>query len=399
MLAQAAPKVEPKVPLQGWCGLNARCEGPQLPIDDSDGGCPCQPKCKSGRAWGRQIDTLEIKPGDAITDSAEAYYLMRQRGIENVIIMGVHTNMCVLGRPFGIRQLVGQGLNVVLVRDMTDTMYNPQMRPQADHFRGTELVVEHIEKYWCPTITSSDFLGGAAFRFQEDRRPQVVFLISDDEYPAAETLPEFAQSLRDRFSYDCVVVLGHSKQDLNGIEALKTADLAVLFVRRRALPKEQVDMLRAYLDAGKPLVALRTASHAFSINGSAPAGSEQWPSFDADVLGCHYHGHGPNAAGTDVALVAEANHPILTGVEPAAWHSLGSIYNVQPVAENATILAVGSTSDDREPIAWTWQCKASRVFYTSLGHRDDFTKPQFRTMLTNAVHWALGRPIPAPAAD
>ena len=107
--------------------------------------------------------------GDAITDSAEAYYLMRERGITNVIVMGVHINMCVLGRPFAIRQLVSQGQNVLLMRDMTDSMYNHLKRPYVSHFRGTELVVEHIERYWCPSITSADFLGGLPFRFKDDR--------------------------------------------------------------------------------------------------------------------------------------------------------------------------------------------------------------------------------------
>ena len=94
---------------------------------------------------------------------------MKQRGIENVIVMGVHTNMCVLGRPFSIRQMVYQGQNVVLMRDMTDTMYNSRMRPFVPHFRGTDLVVEHIEKYWCPTVVSTDFTGKPAFRFAADQ--------------------------------------------------------------------------------------------------------------------------------------------------------------------------------------------------------------------------------------
>lgn len=167
-LAQQAPPVEPKVPLIQWCHLD-RSREPPLPIDDSDGGCDDQPPCPTGSPWRKQIDTLKIEPGDAITDSAEAYYLIQQRGIDNVILMGVHTNMCVLGRPFGIRQMVYQGKNVVLMRDMTDTMYNSRREPKVSHFRGTELVIEHIEKYWCPTITSCDFLGGQPFRFKDHR--------------------------------------------------------------------------------------------------------------------------------------------------------------------------------------------------------------------------------------
>ena len=169
-LAQSAPKVVTAIPLQGWCSLNGvrGVSEPPLPIDDSDGGCDGCPDCPGYRAWSRQHPALEIQPGDAITDSAEAFYLMRQRGVTNVIVMGVHINMCVLGRPFAIRQMVAQGQNVVLMRDMTDSMYNHRKPPFVSHFRGTEMVVEHIERYWCPSITSVDFLGGKPFRFQGD---------------------------------------------------------------------------------------------------------------------------------------------------------------------------------------------------------------------------------------
>jgi nicotinamidase-related amidase len=170
-LAQAAPKVTPKTPLKGWCGLDPQREA-ALPIDDSDGGCDDSPPCKQASPWSRQIETIEIKDKDAITDNAEAYSLMCQRKIANVIVMGVHQNMCVLGRPFSIRQLVYQGLNVVLMRDMTDSMYNSRAKPQVDHFSGNDLVTRHIEKYWCPTITSDQIIGGKPFRFGEDRRQQ-----------------------------------------------------------------------------------------------------------------------------------------------------------------------------------------------------------------------------------
>ena len=175
-LAQAAPKAETRVPLQGWVSLNPQAE-PPLPIDDADGGCDDQPPCKTGPPWPwtRQIATLDIRPGDALTDSAEAYYLMRQRGITNVLLMGVHENMCVLGRPFSIRQMVKLGQNVALVRDLTDTMYNSRRKPFVNHFIGTDLVAWHIEKYWCPTLTSDQLLGGRPFRFAADTLPSRQF--------------------------------------------------------------------------------------------------------------------------------------------------------------------------------------------------------------------------------
>lgn len=170
-LAQAAPKVQTTIPLQNWCNLQTDHES-NLPIDDSDGGCPDDPQCKQGKAWSHQIDSIQIKDGDAITDSAEAFYLMKQKGIKNVLVCGVHENMCVLGRPFSIRQMVRQGQTVLLVRDLTDTMYNPRMRPYVDHFTGTDLMTAHIEKYWCTSITHDQIVGDKPFRFSEDQRSQ-----------------------------------------------------------------------------------------------------------------------------------------------------------------------------------------------------------------------------------
>jgi nicotinamidase-related amidase len=149
-----------------WCWPDKSRE-PELPIDDSDMGCDCDVTCKIVEPWTRQIAAIEIDHSrDAITDNGqELYNLLAQPGIENVIICGVHLNMCVLGRPFAIRQLVQLDKNVVLVRDLTDTMYNHRMKPYVDHFAGTDLVIEHIEKYWCPSIESTDLVGGKPFRF------------------------------------------------------------------------------------------------------------------------------------------------------------------------------------------------------------------------------------------
>ena len=169
--AQQAPRANPPAKLNEWKALNSAKE-PPLPIDDSDGGCDDLPQCPGGSPWRREIATLEIGPDDAISDNGEEVYnLLQQFGIDNVIILGVHANMCVLGRPFSIRQMVGLGKNVFLVRDLTDTMYNSRKSPHVSHFAGTDLVVEHIEKYWCPSITSADIVGGAPFHFQANQRP------------------------------------------------------------------------------------------------------------------------------------------------------------------------------------------------------------------------------------
>jgi nicotinamidase-related amidase len=126
---------------------------PALPIDDSDGGSDTG-ETPWFKAWGRQHPAIEIdQEEDVITDNGhELYSVFRQYDIRHVIMMGVHTNMCVLNRSFGIKQLVRWGIDVALARNLTDTMYNPAMPPYVSHQEGTELVVAYIEKFWCPTL-------------------------------------------------------------------------------------------------------------------------------------------------------------------------------------------------------------------------------------------------------
>lgn len=398
-LAQQAPTLKTKIPLQRWCYLDEKTEA-ALPIDDRDGGCDCWPTCKTRKAWSRQIDVLDIQPGDAITDSGEAYYLMKQRGIDNVIVMGVHTNMCVLGRPFSIRQMVYQKQNVVLMRDMTDTMYNSRSKPYVPHTKGTDLVIDHIEKFWCPTITSTDFTGKTAFRFAEADKPHVVFLIGEREYKTNETLPVFAKKHLESRGLRCTIIHADAKDKNNfpGIEALKTADLLFLSVRRRSLPKAQLDLVREYLKSGKPLVGIRTASHPFDTRGKHEPGQEEWQGFDPEVLGGNYtghHGDGPK----NVLKPADGakDHAILSGVDASKFVGNGSLYKASPLAKTTTPLVIGSIPEKpSEPVAWTNRYGKSRIFYTSLGHWDDFQSPQFNRLLTNAVFWALGKPVVSP---
>ncbi len=157
--------------IKDWCNQIPSEEKGKYPIDQADGGCDDQPKCPGGSPWKRQIHLIEIRDEDAISDSGiEIWNLLDARAIKSVMIMGVHTNMCVLGRPFGLRQMSVHGKNTVLIRDLTDTMYNSKARPFVNHFQGTDLIVEHIEKFVCPTMTSVSILGGSPFRFSEDRR-------------------------------------------------------------------------------------------------------------------------------------------------------------------------------------------------------------------------------------
>jgi nicotinamidase-related amidase len=182
--AQAAPKAKelPKE-IEKWCYKIPAEEKGKYPIDQTDGGEDDDPKehaewhaklAAMGRnpkaPWKSQHAGITITNDDAISDSGvEIWNLLTERKIDRVMLVGVHTNMCVLGRPFGLRQMSKNGKNVVLVRDLTDTMYNPKKAPYVSHFEGTRLIVEHIEKYVCPTITSDQLVGGSEFKFKGDK--------------------------------------------------------------------------------------------------------------------------------------------------------------------------------------------------------------------------------------
>ncbi len=392
-----------------WCYVIPSEEQGKYPIDQTDGGedddllehrqwaakltalgrNPLKP-------WKRQTDLLAIEEGDFISDDGhEIWSVLELHNIQNVILAGVHTNMCVLGRPFGLRNMAKNGKNVVLMRDMTDTMYNPQRAPYVSHFTGTDLIVEHIEKWVCPSITSVDLLGGRPFRFKNDSRPHLVIVTAEREYQTDQSLPPFAVShLGGDFKISHVFANPQDRNDLPGIEILDEADVALISVRRRVLPPQQMVVIRRFVETGKPLVGIRTASHAFSLRSKEPpSGYAAWETFDPDVIGGHYVGHHGHGQQTSLRIAdGLENHPILTGVETASFVGNGSLYLSKPLGESAMPLLIGSIpGKPAEPVAWTHIRKDSgRTFYTSLGHIDDFRQPVFRRLLMNGIYWAAG---------
>ncbi len=226
--------------------------------------------------------------------------------------------------------------------------------------------------------------------------PHVVFLIGEREYNTRETLPTFARDVLIRqLKFRCSFVHADAKDGnlFPGIEAIKTADLLVLSVRRRALPARDLALVRQYLAAGRPLLGLRTASHAFHTRGKHPDGHEEWQKFDPEVLGGHYVGHHGNKLITTVQALASAeSHPILEGVPGTAFAVGGSLYRVNPLKKACVALLSGRVDGKpSEPVAWTHSYRGGRVFYTSLGHPKDFKLPAFRRLLRNAFLWSLSR--------
>ncbi|MAG13139.1 MAG: isochorismatase [Spirochaetales bacterium] len=152
--ALEVPSIEPPAELHH--------EDPPLPVDASDGGCDSDDNegSKNERVWTRQHALIRIdEDRDVISDDGrQIYSIMANAGVSHLIIIGVHTNMCILDRSFAIKQMVRWGVDITLCRDLTDSMYNPALPPYVDHDRGTQLIIEYIEKFWCPTIPALDLL-------------------------------------------------------------------------------------------------------------------------------------------------------------------------------------------------------------------------------------------------
>ncbi|XP_065178759.1 uncharacterized protein LOC135809352 [Sycon ciliatum] len=137
---------------------------PAFPLDASDGGCDVP--ATSYQAWHRENRLITIAQQDAISagqdgrqTSQEIYNVLSARGIRNVLYAGVHENMCIMTRPFAIKQLVAwDKFNVALIRELVDVMYNPMLSPYVSHAEGTTLMTEFIEKFWAPSMSMYDFL-------------------------------------------------------------------------------------------------------------------------------------------------------------------------------------------------------------------------------------------------
>ena len=232
---------------------------------------------------------------------------------------------------------------------------------------------------------------------------RIAMIIGENEYRTGETLPEFARTELQPLGYEVAWVLSTPRDgdpEFHNAGAIRNADLVLVSVRRRTPPMAMMDLLRAHLAAGKPVVGIRTASHAFDAVPASTAYAS-WPTFDVDVLGGHYEGHygnkPPDAPPTVVETVAaNSAHAVLTGVPAGPFRVTSHLYKNRRLAPAAVILLNGRVDGQEavEPVAWVNPAGGRRVFYTSLGNPDDFQLPVFRRLLRNGIVWALGDPLP-----
>ncbi len=259
-------------------------------------------------------------------------------------------------------------------------------------------------------------LTGAVIGLADDR-PHVVFVAGDHEYRSEITMPLLAELLEKHHGFRTSQVIPVDDQgnmdpkadrSLQGLDALADADLAVFYLRWRTLPDDQMQKIVDYVNSGRPMIGLRTTTHAFRNQEGDFA---RWNhGFGQDIFGQRWithHGHHSSTA----VFPAISPHPILRGVEPFTGRSW--LYHVTPVqGEDVQTLLLGraigsSRAEDTphpliQPVAWTKTYtgdtgQTARVFFTTLGHPEEFTDINMRRLMINSIFWALGKEAQIPA--
>lgn len=223
--------------------------------------------------------------------------------------------------------------------------------------------------------------------------PHIVMLIAEREYETEKSLPQYAKTHLADYRVSFVYADPQDRNRFEGVEAVSEADLLFISVRRRTLPRLQLDMIRDYVRAGKPVIGIRTASHAFCLrNQKPPEGKADWPEFDAEVFGGNYTNHHGNDLKAVISFSVSRDGTLSKGLNvDRMFTSGGSLYRVSPLHPRTQVLMTGKISGlPSEPVAWVYRREdGGRSFYTSLGHVDDFAGVTLPTLLNNATSWCL----------
>jgi putative membrane-bound dehydrogenase-like protein len=216
---------------------------------------------------------------------------------------------------------------------------------------------------------------------QEKNPPLKVCLVSGSlEYESDASLSALQEYLEKTYNVRCTRAFRNTDEDLPGLENLESSDVMLLFTRRLKITGDQLARVKKYCDAGKPIVGVRTASHAF----------QTWLELDKDVLGGSYSNHyGKGPELTTTPTEKAKGHPILEGVGPIK--SAASLYKNPTNAPDTETLLMGAAGEHTDPVAWTRVHNGGRVFYTSLGDQADFKNDAFVRMIVNALFWVAKR--------
>jgi Trehalose utilisation len=264
----------------------------------------------------------------------------------------------------------------------------------------------------------------------------VVLVSGDEEYRSEEALTQLGKILAKRHGFDCTVlyavddkgVITPTRTDhIAGLKTLESADLMVILTRFRDLPDNEMKWIDDYVQSGRPIVGMRTATHAFNMKGDKAYARYSWTSKDWDggfgrqVLGetwINHHGHHGVESTRGIAAPGAASHPILRGIHDGDIWGPTDVYAVRlPLpGDSAPIVlgqvlegmkstdkpVVGPKNDPMMPVAWTKSYtgrsgKAARIFTTTMGASQDLRSEGTRRMLVNACYWALGLEDKIPA--
>lgn len=260
-------------------------------------------------------------------------------------------------------------------------------------------------------------VSSAFARRAKPKPPHIVFVTGDDEYRSEVTMPFIAELLARKNQFKCTVVYAvdpgtgkanpKCQKNIEGLEALKAADLAVFYMRFRALPDAQLKLILDYVNSGKPIVGLRTSTHAFRY----PRGSKNAiynEKFGIEVFGQKWITHHGHKSTTEVSIIpAMAGHPILRGIY-GSFPCSSWLYHVEPLVGDCEPLLTGKAINSglkdpdkyplTQPVAWTKTYKGARVFFTTLGHPKDFEEYSVRRLLMNGIYWASGVGVPEGGA-
>jgi putative membrane-bound dehydrogenase-like protein len=216
----------------------------------------------------------------------------------------------------------------------------------------------------------------------EARKLRVCLVSGSFEYKSDASLAGLQKYLEANFPIECSRAFAKSEKEIAGLENLEQCDAAIFFTRRLTIDGEKLDAVKKYIASGKPVIGIRTASHGF----------QNWLEMDREVFGGNYKGHYGEKLACKLEPRPEAkDHPILQGVRP--WQSHGSLYKNTGVAPDVQVLMTGSIPEHTEPVAWAREKDGRRVFYTSLGHPDDFEQEGFTKLLVNALAWTTKREL------
>jgi hypothetical protein len=263
----------------------------------------------------------------------------------------------------------------------------------------------------------------------------IVLVSGDEEYRSEEALPQLAKILATRHGFKCTVLFAIDPKDgtinpnvtnnIPGLEALDSADLLILFTRFRDLPDEQMKHVVDYVESGRPVIGMRTATHAFNIKAGKTyakyGNGAQGGGLGREILGekwiSHHGNHGKQST-RGILVKGQENHPILRGIHDGDIWGPTDVYGVRlPLPGDSQPLVLGQVlegmkptdkpvagkqNDPMMPIAWTKSYtgtagKKARVFTTTMGASQDLQSEGLRRLLVNAAYWAVGLESQIPA--